>query len=157
MLALYRSRWHIELCFKRVKQLLEAHRLRCEHGESVQASILALLLAWALQEDELVAARMQLQQAASLPVEVPAVIVMPEPEQGQAGALSQWLLASLHLDVLPQQVRGSITAVRLRACLPRLQRFVRGSPRKRTHWYSQVCCWLLAPSAQEGKNVLFSC
>jgi hypothetical protein len=46
VLALYRSRWHIELFFQRVKQLLQAHRLRWEHGESVQASILALLLAW---------------------------------------------------------------------------------------------------------------
>jgi hypothetical protein len=147
VLALYRSRWHIELFFKRFKQLLDAHRVRCEHPESAQANILALLLAWTLQEDELVAARMQLQQAASLPVEVPAVMVMPEPEQGQEQASSEWLLAALSLDVLREQVRGRITAARLRACLPRLHRFVRGSPRKRTHWYSQCCRWLLAPSA----------
>lgn len=142
VLTLYRSRWHIELFFKRVKQLLDTHRLSCVQVESVHASILALLLSWLLQEEELVSARLLLQQANTLLSDVPSSRLLPEPEQGQAGAISEWMLACLHLDVLREQVRGSISAARLRVCLPRLQRFLRGSPRQRTHWFSQVGRWL---------------
>jgi IS4 transposase len=63
VLILYRSRWHIELLFKRFKQLLDTHRVRCEHPERAKASILLCLLAWCLQEDELVQARLCLQEA----------------------------------------------------------------------------------------------
>jgi DDE family transposase len=48
VLTLYRSRWHIELLFKRFKQLLHAHRVRCTHAGRDQASLLTLLLAWSL-------------------------------------------------------------------------------------------------------------
>lgn len=147
ILTLYRCRWHIELFFKRWKQLLDAHRLRCEHPERVVATILAWLLAWALQEDELVAARLLLQEAAALPGEVPAAGAMPEPEQGQQHASSEWLLACASLDLLKQQVIGHFSAARFHACLPRLQRFLRASPRRRTHWYSRSCRWLTAPAA----------
>jgi DDE family transposase len=83
VLTLYRGRWHIELFFKRWKQLLDAHRLRCEHPDRAVATVLAWLLAWVLQEEELVAARLHLQEAAALPVEVAQAAAMPEPEQGQ--------------------------------------------------------------------------
>lgn len=142
VLTLYRSRWHIELFFKRLKQLFETHRLTCIQASRVRASILALLLSWLLQEDELVAARLLFQEACALPSEIAPSTVMPEPEQGQTGAISEWMLACLHLDVLRGQVRGSISAARLRACLPRLHRFLRGSPRQRTHWFTQVRHWL---------------
>lgn len=147
VLTLYRCRWHIELFFKRWKQLLDAHRLRCEHPERAVATILAWLLAWVLQEEELVAARLHLQEAASLPVEVAAMTAMPEPEQGQQQAISEWLLACVSLDLLKQQVRGHFTAARFHACLPRLQRFLRANPRRRTHWYSQACRWLTRSAA----------
>jgi DDE family transposase len=142
VLTLYRSRWHIELLFKRMKQLLETHRLRCVQTARVRASLLVLLLSWLLQEEELVAARLLLQEACALPSEITPSTLMPEPEQGQTGAISEWMLASLHLDVLREQIRGSISAARLRACLPRLHRFLRGSPRQRTHWFTQVRHWL---------------
>ncbi len=147
VLTLYRCRWHIELFFKRWKQLLDAHRLRCEHPERAIATILAWLIAWVLQEEELVAARLHLQEAAALPVEGVSAAAMPEPEQGQQQAISEWLLATVSLDVLCQQVRGDFTAARFHACLPRLQRFLRASPRRRTHWYSQCCRWLSHPAA----------
>jgi hypothetical protein len=146
VLALYRSRWHIELFFKRLKQLLDMHRLTCVQAEGVHASILALLLAWVLQEDELVSARLLLQETSAVLDEPPCALVTPAPEQGQTGAISEWLLVCLHLDVLREQVRGSISRDRLRACLPRLQRFLRGSPRQRTHWFSQVSRWLTSSS-----------
>lgn len=147
VLALYRARWHIELFFKRLKQLLDAHCVRCERPESARASILLFLLAWVLQEDELVQARLFLQEATACPEQRSAGCSLPEPEQGQAGAISEWMLAALSLDLLRQQVHGHICVARIRACLPRLQRFLRGSPRKRTHWYSQVCHWLRTPAA----------
>lgn len=147
VLTLYRCRWHIELLFKRFKQLLAAHRLRCEQPERAVATILAWLLAWVLQEEELVAARMHLQAAAALPEDLSPLAVMPVPEQGQQQATSEWLLAAVCLDLLKQQVGGHFTAARFHACLPRLLRFVRGSPRRRTHWYSQCCRWLTRPAA----------
>jgi hypothetical protein len=145
VLTLYRCRWHIELFFKRWKQLLDAHRLRCEHAERAVATILAWLVAWVLQEEELVAARLHLQEAAALPQDVSALVAMPEPQQGQQQAISEWLLACVSLDLLKQQVRGHFTAARFHACLPRLHRFLRASPRRRTHWYCQCCRWLTFP------------
>lgn len=147
ILTLYRCRWHIELFFKRCKQLLDAHRLRCEHPARAVATILAWLLAWVLQQDELVAARLHLQEACALPDELPSAAVMPQPQQGQQQAISEWLLATISLDLLKEQVRGHFTQARFHACLPRLSRFVRASPRRRTHWYSQCCRWLTAPAA----------
>ena len=147
ILTLYRCRWHIELFFKRWKQLLDAHRLRCEHPERAVATILGWLIAWALQEEELVAARLHLQEAAALPSTVPTEALMPEPEQGQQQAISEWGLATVSLNLLKQQVAGHFTAARFHACLPRLHRFLRASPRRRTHWYSQCCRWLTRPAA----------
>jgi hypothetical protein len=157
VLTLYRCRWHIELLFKRWKQLLAAHRLRCEHPERAVAGILAWLIAWVLQEEELVAARVHLQEAAALPEDVSPMATMPAPEQGQQQATSEWLLATVSLDLLKQQVAGHFSAARFHACLPRLLRFVRASPRRRTHWYSQCCRWLTRPAAEEGSHVLFFC
>jgi hypothetical protein len=147
VLTLYRCRWHIELLFKRFKQLLDAHRVRCEHPERAVATILAWLIAWVLQEEELVAARVHLQEAAALPQDVAQAGAMPEPELGQQQATSEWLVATVSLDLLKQQVGGHFTAARFHACLPRFQRFVRASPRRRTHWYSQCCRWLTRPAA----------
>lgn len=149
VLTLYRSRWHIELLFKRLKQLLEQHRLNCKHAASVRASILAWLLCWLLQEEELVAARLHLQAAVGLPE---AVVELPAPHQGQHEALSEWLLASVCVELLRGQVRGSYSAARLRACLPRLRRFLCGSPRKRTHWFSQVGRWLREAPTSSGSH-----
>lgn len=147
VLALYRARWHIELLFKRLKQLLSTHELRCENPESIKASILLFLLCWALQEEEAVQMRHRLQEMQQELAVSPSGYVMPEPGAGQEQAISEWMLASLSLDLLRTQVHGMITHARLRECLPRLQRFVRGSPRRRTHWFSQVCSWLRSPAA----------
>ena len=58
------------------------------------------------------------------------------------GPLSEWMLAEISVDLLRQQIRGSYTADRYRACLPRLQRFLGSGHRQRPHHYSQVCRWL---------------
>lgn len=172
VLTLYRSRWHIELLFKRFKQLLRVHRVRCVQMERVRSTLLAFLLAWALQEEQLSAVRLALQQV-SVSLEQPIADLeafsdesedeqvmdeaeMPTDEQGQNGALSQWDLADLGVDLLRGQVRGRITRVRVQTCLPQLRRFLRTSPRRRTHWYSQVHRWLASPSPKVP-SVLFLC
>src|SRR5262245_51481730 len=50
VLRLYRARWQIELLFKRLKQLLLVADLRCRDQAALEATVRALLLAWALQE-----------------------------------------------------------------------------------------------------------
>ena len=154
VLALYRARWHIELLFKRIKQLLHQHRLRCESVATARATLCALLLAWALQEEELVQARLSLQEAVRQAQAPEPAEGAPAPEEAGEPALSEWLLATLSVDLLRQQVRGYCALQRYRACLPRLQRFVRGSPRRRRHWYSDFCRWLgsaeLSSSCVEG-------
>ena len=81
---------------------------------------------------------------------------MPTDKQGQDDALSQWDLADLGVDLLRGQVRGRITHARVQACLPGLRRFLRTSPRRRTHWYSQVHRWLASPP-RKVPEVLFLC
>ena len=50
VLRLYRARWQVELLFKRLKQLLRVADLRCRERAAVEATVRALLIAWALQE-----------------------------------------------------------------------------------------------------------
>src|SRR5206468_5642154 len=57
VLALYRARWQTELVYKRMKQVLRLNHLRGIRPETNEASILALLVAWALHEQEAQQAR----------------------------------------------------------------------------------------------------
>jgi hypothetical protein len=126
VLRLYRARWQIELVFKRFKQLLRVADLRCRERAAVEATVRALLVAWALLEERVAEVRAQLRSGA------------PEPAQ----AASSWLLAGLSVQTLRQQVRGSWSLARLRACLPRLVRFLLGSPRKRRQQEADIRHWL---------------
>ena len=51
VLYLYRARWQVELVFKKMKQLLCLNQIRSKHRTSVEATVWALLIAWALHED----------------------------------------------------------------------------------------------------------
>ena len=126
VLALYRARWQVELVFKRMKQLLRLNQIRSTHLTSVEATVRALLIAWALHEDTVVTLR------ALLPTATPL----------DATPVSSWLLTGLGLDTLRQQVQGTWSEARLRACLPRLRRFLASSPRRRRHQESAVRAWL---------------
>lgn len=147
VLALYRARWHIEMLFKRIKQLLDTHRLRCSNRESVKTSIVLCLLTWVLQEETAAQLRGELEAMQDELQDPKRTYAQPLPQQGQDHALSEWMLSSVCLGVLRDQVHIPITQARLCDCLPRLRRFLRSSPRKRTHWYSQVCRWLGEPTA----------
>ena len=50
-LYVYRARWQVELVFKKMKQLLRLNQIRSKHLTSVEATVRALLIAWALHED----------------------------------------------------------------------------------------------------------
>lgn len=158
VLRLYQARWHIELLFKRIKQLLKQQRLRCTTAATALPTLTALLLGWALLEEESNAVRLAIADAMSC-THLPEAEQQREHEttttswwrQDQNSVLSEWLLAEVSVDLLCQQIRGSYTAARYRACLPRLQRFLCTGHRKRPHRYSQVCRWLgmPAPPVQE--------
>jgi hypothetical protein len=126
VLRLYQARWQIELVFKRLKQLLRVADLRCRDEKAVEATVRALLVAWALQEQFTAEIRAMLPSGAS------------DPQR----AASSWLLATLSVQTLQQQVRGQWTSERLRACLPQLLRFVVSSRRKREQQETAVRQWL---------------
>ena len=72
-----------------------------------------------------------------------------------AQPVSSWLLAGLGLATLRQQVRGTWTLARRRACLPRLTRFLTSRPRRREHQETAVRAWLaqhpgIVPAPQQA-------
>jgi len=168
VLALYRARWQIELVYKRMKQVLRLNQLRGIRPETNEASILALLVAWALHEQEAQQARARLAEAAACWQAEPAPAAQPgaqageegpSAESGQEPPVSSWLLTAVCLQTLRAVVQGYWSLERLRACLPEQQRFLRGSSRKRQHQERFIRALLLeilgpAPSLDA---VVFSC
>jgi Transposase DDE domain len=126
VLYIYRARWQVELVFKKMKQLLRLNQIRSKHLTSVEATVRALLIAWAVHEDTITLLRTLL--SASTPPEMTV--------------LSSWLLSGLGLDTLRQQVQGSWSEARLQACLPRLHRFLCSRPRRRVHQETTMRAWL---------------
>ncbi len=123
-----------------MKQVLRLNQLRGHRPETNEATILALLVAWALHEQEAEPARAQLAQAAAVWQEQTNATGATTPpstgpdgmaETGLEPPVSSWLLTTLCLHTLRQVVQGYWTFERFRVCLPVLQRFVRGSPRTR--------------------------
>jgi hypothetical protein len=126
IVRLYRARWQIELVFKRIKQLLRVATLRGKTAATVEASIRALLVAWALEEQ--VAAEVR--------------ALLPSGARSPSSPASSWLLAGLSVETVREQVRGSWTLLRIRECLPRLVRFLVSSPRKRRQQEAELRQWL---------------
>ena len=126
VLYIYRARWQVELVLKNMKQLLRLNQIRSKHLTRVEATVRALLIAWALHEDTITLLRTLL--SASTPPEMTV--------------LSSWLLSGLGLDTLRQQVQGSWAEARLQACLPRLRRFLCSRPRRRVHQETTMRAWL---------------
>ena len=50
VLEVYRARWQVELVLKQRKQRLRLNQIRSQHRMSVEATVRALLIAWALHE-----------------------------------------------------------------------------------------------------------
>jgi hypothetical protein len=154
VLALYQARWHIELLFKRIKQLLHQQRLRCTTAQTARAAVTALLVGWALLEEEGQQMRWALDEAMQQ-VSQPHAPPSSETSQDQA-PLSEWLLAELSLDVLAQQIRGHYDRARVRACLPQFQRLLRPGHRKRPHLYTLLCRWLRIPASSSEQGELIA-
>ena len=163
VLRLYQARWHIELVFKRIKQLLKQQSLRCQTAATALPTITALLLGWALQEEESTAIRLAMrdamhctQQPDSAGPIAPQSLPTGWWQDGLYGPLSEWMVAEVSLDLLRQQIRGHYTAAQYRACLPRLQRFLCMGHRTRPHLYSLICRWLGMPAAALGERAMVS-
>ena len=142
VLALYRARWQIELLIKRMKQLLKLAQLRGKTAVTNEATILALLLAWAFLQPEVAYARQlltetieQWEQAHRLPETVTAC--EPLAMAGQP-SVSSWTITALCVQTLRQHVQGFWTFARLRRCLPDLQRFLCSRRRQRDHQESTI-------------------
>ena len=129
-LPLPRQPFTRQLVFKRMKQLLRFNQLRSTHRTTVEATVRALLVAWALQ-DGLVAELRTLFPTAppGAPPDVPLVV-------------STWSLVGLGLETLRHQVQHRWSLTRLRTCLPRLCRFLCSRPRRREHQETAVRAWL---------------
>ncbi len=65
VLRWYQARWHIELLFKRLKQLLKQQRLRCTTAATALPTLTALLLGSSLLEEESNAVRLAMADAMS--------------------------------------------------------------------------------------------
>lgn len=126
VLRLYRARWQVELVLKRMKQLLRFNQLRSTHRTTVETTVRALLVAWALQD--------------GIVAEVRALLSTPM--QAVLPVVSTWLLVGLGLETLRQQVQHTWSLARLRTCLPRLRRFLCSRPRRREHQEAAVRAWL---------------
>lgn len=136
VLRLYRARWQIELLFKRLKQQLRVAALRCRQTDALEASVCAVLVAWALQEQVVCEVR----------------ALLPSGSRDPRAPASSWLLAGLSVQTLREQVRGTWRLEQVRACLPRLVRFLVSAPRKRQQQEAEVRQWLeqrlgLAPAS----------
>lgn len=136
IVALYRARWQVELVFKRMKQLVRLHSLRARTAATAEATLRAVLVAWALQERQSETLQ-QLLRATRVVVRDAAQWRWTTDDE-----LSVWRLTALTVEVLRQQVRGSWSQADLQRCLPRLRRFLLSHPRQREHQASQTWAWL---------------
>lgn len=125
VLYVYRARWQVELVCKNMKQLLRRTQIRSTHPTSVEATVRALLVAWALHEDTPTWLRSLLSATAP-----PAMAVV-----------SSGLLSGRGLDTLRPQVQGRWSEARLQACLDHLHRFLCRRPRRRVHQESTARAW----------------
>jgi hypothetical protein len=126
VLYVYRARWQVELVLKKMKQLLRLNQIRSKHRTSVEATVRALVIAWALHESTTTWLRTLLTATAS----------------SASVVVSSWLVSGLGLETLRQQVQGRWSEARLQACLPRLRRFLCSRRRRRGHQESTVRTWL---------------
>jgi hypothetical protein len=128
-LTLYRARWQIELFIKRLKQILKLAQLRGKTALTNEATILALLVAWALLQPEVANARAVLSQAVELwsqaHVQARTSTQVSEPDKPLATmtTVSSWTITAVCVQTLRQLVVGCWTLDRLQTCWPLLLRF----------------------------------
>jgi len=148
VLSLYRARWHIEVLFKRIKQLLCQHILRAETEETARATVYAILVSWVLQHEVALELRANLQEM-YLILEEEGKTMIEDPtnqERQEEPAISEWQVQALSVNLFRQQVQGVWSRQRLFDCLPLLRRHLGERRRKRPHQWQQVHRWLVDPA-----------
>lgn len=118
-------------------------QLRGQTALTNEATILALLVCWALQQEQAHWAGAVLSQAQEQVLNSAAAAPESEPAQQhsaerQEAAVSSWVLTALCIQTLRVVVQGYWTPARLQVCLPHLRRFVCGSPRLRQQQESTI-------------------
>jgi hypothetical protein len=115
VLDLYRIRWQVEMLFKRLKGLLHLDRLRAQDPHLAQTYLLGKILG-ALMLDALTHTAAQQVSDWFTSLDRP---------------VSPWRLAALLWEQLRHTVQGNVSWETVYQELPRLQRFLCDSPRKR--------------------------
>jgi hypothetical protein len=110
---------------QQMQPLLHLKPRRRTHRIRVDATVRALLMAWALHADPTVRLRTLLHATAPT-----------------ATVVSRWRLSGLGLDTVRQHVRGAWSEARRQACRPRLRRFLCSRPRRRGHQEGAGRAWL---------------
>ena len=124
--------------FKRLKQFLGVGQLRQWTPASATALIWASLLLWVLHEPVAAELRASLQALAE-----PAPVTLPGQWPAAEAVVSSWGVSQLLLTTLRQAIAGSWTLERVRACLPRLRRYLVSHPRDdQEHQATEVVAWL---------------
>jgi hypothetical protein len=140
VLELYQARWQVEHLFKRIKQVLDTHRLPCHCPQTAQAMIAALLVAWLLIEDEASELRRQITDAE--PLSVP---------------LSSWQLDQWAFDGLHNVVRGWWSPQQVRALAPELRRLLSEQRQRPLREYQHCLRFHLLLTSEPDRVVLFDC
>jgi len=138
VLKLYRTRWQIELVFKRLKSVLQLDHLRVSHPQAVEAVVRLVLIGWLLHAHtvaEIRAVLADLQAGLELP---------PFSEQPP---ISSWRLTCWGVITLQHYIVGQWTMARVHACQSRLERFFSSGKRQRPQLESQLRHWLAACGA----------
>jgi hypothetical protein len=151
---LYRNRWQIELLIKQMKQFLLLVRLRSHHPDTVRATLLAALVAWALQEKE---GQALLRTLVTMPENgqeglVQAYLPLLEHWEAEESTeetdaaprrpISLWLLMASCTSRWRAVVLGQWSAARVQFCLPRLRRLFCPSPGLRLHQRLGFQAWV---------------
>ena len=131
VLELYRARWQIELLFKRIKQLVRVHRLRSDARESNEATLAALLVGWALVEQQ--AARLREQLAATQ--DAPA-------QEAASGPLSSWEVEAVLVQSLRSMILGGFCWSQIQQKLEQIRRLLTVHPQARLHQESTILAHL---------------
>lgn len=137
VLQLYRIRWQVELAIKRLKSIWHLDHLRAKDSDLAQTYLLGKLLGALLGQ--------------ALTGQVQAYF--PEWFEDLGRPPSLWRLQGCWLMWVRRAVVGQVTLAAIRKALPRLQRYLRDSPRKKrrqqlAHAHAWIC-HLNEPVSQE--------
>jgi Transposase DDE domain len=141
VLRLYRARWQIELIFKRLKQILDLHRIEIQDWARAQIVAQLYLIVWLVQEGVQNWLRQQFQSL-SQPGAEACGYELEEEGTGRV-TLSSWRITHLSLEQVQIMLRGTWPTRRILACLDQLRRYLFTRPRqKRPHQQTCFQIWL---------------